>query len=76
MQAGVPIVPIVFRNALDALPRGAIVMRPATVDVVVLPPVDTAGLDAARTLDERIEEIRERLPRGARRAGLRRGPAA
>lgn len=43
MQAGVPIVPIVFRNALDALPKHAVVVRPATVDVVVHPPIFTAG---------------------------------
>ncbi len=43
MQAGVPIVPIVFRNALDALPRGGLVVRPATIEAVVLPPVDTSG---------------------------------
>ncbi len=31
MQAGVPIVPIVFRNALDALPKHAFVVRQATI---------------------------------------------
>jgi putative phosphoserine phosphatase/1-acylglycerol-3-phosphate O-acyltransferase len=51
MQAGVPIVPVVFRNALDALPKGGIVVRPATVEAVVLSPIDTSewtreGLDA------------------------------
>jgi putative phosphoserine phosphatase/1-acylglycerol-3-phosphate O-acyltransferase len=58
MQAGVPIVPIVFRNALDVLPRGAVVLRPATVEVVVLPPVETRGWKREE-LDARIEEIRE-----------------
>jgi putative phosphoserine phosphatase/1-acylglycerol-3-phosphate O-acyltransferase len=58
MQAGVPIVPIVFRNALDVLPRGAYVLRPATVEVVVLPPVETRGWKRAE-LDRRIEAIRE-----------------
>jgi putative phosphoserine phosphatase / 1-acylglycerol-3-phosphate O-acyltransferase len=57
MQAGVPIVPIVFRNALDVLPRGALVLRPATVEVVVLPPVETTGW-TRETLDERIEAVR------------------
>lgn len=51
MQAGVPVVPIVFRNALDALPKHALVVRPATIEAVVLPPIDTSdwtreGLDA------------------------------
>ena len=57
MDAGVPIVPVVFRNVLDALPKGAFVVRPAVVEVVVLPPIDTSSwtLDA---LDDRIGEIR------------------
>ncbi len=43
MQAGVPIVPIVFENALDLFSRGATFMRPANVRAVVLPPDRTAG---------------------------------
>ena len=43
MQAGVPIVPIVIHNALDALPGNALVVRPAEVEVTVLEPVETAG---------------------------------
>jgi putative phosphoserine phosphatase/1-acylglycerol-3-phosphate O-acyltransferase len=38
-----PIVPIVIRNALDALPKHGIIARPATVDVVVHPPIATDG---------------------------------
>jgi putative phosphoserine phosphatase/1-acylglycerol-3-phosphate O-acyltransferase len=56
MEAGVPIVPIVFRNALDALPKHGIVVRPATVEVVVHPPIPTDGWTAA-ALDERIAAI-------------------
>jgi putative phosphoserine phosphatase/1-acylglycerol-3-phosphate O-acyltransferase len=68
MRAGVPIVPIVFRNTLDVLPRGGIVMRPATVEVVVLPPIDTSGW-RRETLDAHVESVRDRYlevlaPRG------------
>src|SRR5262249_57054721 len=35
MGARVPIVPILFKNALDALPKHGLVIRPATVEVVV-----------------------------------------
>ena len=58
MDAAVPIVPVVFRNVLDALPKGAIVVRPAVVEAVVLPPIDTSSwtLD---TLDDRIREVRD-----------------
>jgi putative phosphoserine phosphatase/1-acylglycerol-3-phosphate O-acyltransferase len=42
MDARVPIVPIVFLNALDALPKQGLIVRPATVDAVVLPPIDVS----------------------------------
>lgn len=43
MQAGVPIVPVVFRNVLDAFPKDAAIVRPATIEAVVLPPIDTSS---------------------------------
>jgi putative phosphoserine phosphatase/1-acylglycerol-3-phosphate O-acyltransferase len=58
MAAGVPIVPIVFRNALDALPKHAVVVRPTTIEVVVHPPISTIGWTAAR-LDDEIAAIHE-----------------
>jgi putative phosphoserine phosphatase/1-acylglycerol-3-phosphate O-acyltransferase len=60
MQAGVPIVPIVIRNALDVLPRGAVVMRPATVEAVVLPPIDTTGW-TLENLDDEIAAVRNQF---------------
>jgi putative phosphoserine phosphatase/1-acylglycerol-3-phosphate O-acyltransferase len=57
MQAGVPIVPVVFRNVLDAFPKDARVVRPATIEAVVLPPVSTTGW-TVEGLDEEIAEIR------------------
>ncbi|MAE93874.1 MAG: HAD-IB family hydrolase [Deltaproteobacteria bacterium] len=59
MQAGVPIVPVVFRNALDALPKDALVIRQAVVEAVVLPPVDTSSW-TRETLDDEIAAIRDR----------------
>ena len=59
MQAGVPIVPVVFHNVLDALPKDALVVRPATVEAVVLPPIDTSGWTLDQ-LDDEIRAIRER----------------
>ncbi len=38
-RAGVPIVPIVLHNVKDALPKGAWLLRPATIRVSVLDPV-------------------------------------
>ncbi len=58
MQAGVPIVPIVFRNVLDALPKDAAIVRPATIEVVVLPPVDTSDWQV-ETIDDHIRDVRQ-----------------
>jgi putative phosphoserine phosphatase/1-acylglycerol-3-phosphate O-acyltransferase len=42
-QAGVPVVPIVIRNAGEIMWRGAQTLRPGRIEVVVLPPVPTDG---------------------------------
>jgi putative phosphoserine phosphatase/1-acylglycerol-3-phosphate O-acyltransferase len=60
MQAGVPMVPIVIHNAGDVAPKGDFVFRPATVEVDVLPPVDTSGW-RAETIDEHVAEVRRRF---------------
>ena len=59
MQAGVPIIPVVFRNVLDALPKDALVVRPATIEVQVLPPIDTSGW-TTENMDDEILAIRDR----------------
>jgi putative phosphoserine phosphatase/1-acylglycerol-3-phosphate O-acyltransferase len=59
MAAGVPLVPIVIRNALDALPKHGVIVRPATIEVVVHPPIATTGW-THRDLDARIADV-ERL---------------
>lgn len=43
LRAGVPIVPIVFRNTNDALPKHGVFVRPTTVEVEILPPIPTTG---------------------------------
>ncbi len=58
MQAGVPIVPIVLRNTVDALPNHGVVLRPATVEVVVLPPIDTSGWTREGLADE-VKAVRD-----------------
>lgn len=56
MAGGVPIVPIVIHNSVDALPKHSLIIRPASVEVTVLPPIPTTDwtLD---NLDEKISEI-------------------
>ena len=78
IQAGVPIVPIVIHNALDVAPKGDFIFRPATVEVDVLPPVDTSGWKP-ETINEHVADVRgmflETLGQaeGASAAGKKRG---
>lgn len=58
MQAGVPIVPVVFRNAGELLAPRATVVRPGTVDVCVLDPIDTADWDVDN-LNNIVTEVRQ-----------------
>jgi putative phosphoserine phosphatase/1-acylglycerol-3-phosphate O-acyltransferase len=62
MQARVPIVPIVIRNAGDVMWRGSFVIRPGTVDVAVLDPISTRAWKVSE-LDERVAGVRELFAR-------------
>ena len=57
MQAGVPIVPIVIHNSIDVNPKGSSIYHPATVEVEVLPPVDTSQW-SPDSIDEHIATVR------------------
>jgi putative phosphoserine phosphatase/1-acylglycerol-3-phosphate O-acyltransferase len=57
MAARVPIVPIVFRNALDALPKHGVIVRPAVIEAIIHPPIATEHW-AAKDLDEHVERVR------------------
>ena len=60
MQAKVPIVPIVIKNAHDAMPRGSSVVRPAIVEVAVLKPIPTKNWKR-KDLDKNIEKVRNKF---------------
>jgi len=57
MQAGVPIIPIVIKNAYMAMPKGSSMFKPTHIEVVVLDPVDTS-LWKRKHLNNHIEEVR------------------
>ncbi|NMN99797.1 HAD-IB family hydrolase [Gordonia sp. TBRC 11910] len=58
MNAGVPIVPVVMRNAGELMWRGAQLIKPGTVEVRVLPPVDTSTWVPEKAGDY-AEEVRQ-----------------
>jgi putative phosphoserine phosphatase/1-acylglycerol-3-phosphate O-acyltransferase len=60
MQAEVPLVPIVMRNVGEVMWRGAQVVRPGRVEVVVLPPVDTSDF-SVEMLDEHVKSVRDQF---------------
>jgi 1-acyl-sn-glycerol-3-phosphate acyltransferase len=60
MQAGVPVVPVVIRNAGELMWRGSVLVRPGVIDVAVLPPVDTSGW-RRDDLDEQVEDVRRQF---------------
>ena len=57
-QAGVPVVPLVFRNTGELMSRNAMIIHPGVVQVAVLPPIDVSAWEASE-LDERVEEVRQ-----------------
>ncbi|MFY9243698.1 MAG: HAD-IB family hydrolase [Polaribacter sp.] len=57
MKAGVPIVPIVIKNAYMAMPKGSKMFSPTHIEVVVLDPVDTSEWNP-KHLDTYVEEVR------------------
>ena len=60
MQAGVPVIPIVIHNATDVLPKGGFFVRPSTVFIDVLEPIETDRWTAA-TVDRHVAFVRDRF---------------
>ena len=62
-RARVPVVPLVLHNSGDALPKGSLMVRPATVRVTVLEPIDVGSWRAGEfdqqvlTLEQRYREL-------------------
>jgi putative phosphoserine phosphatase/1-acylglycerol-3-phosphate O-acyltransferase len=59
MAAGVPLVPIVIRNADEVATRAGLISK-GTVDVAVLPPVPVTGW-TSRNLQQRVTSVRKQF---------------
>lgn len=57
MQASVPIIPIVIKNAYMAMPKGTSLLKPTHIEVIVLDPIDTS-LWKLKDIDKHIEDVR------------------
>jgi putative phosphoserine phosphatase / 1-acylglycerol-3-phosphate O-acyltransferase len=60
MQARVPVVPIVIRNAGELMAPRGVLISPGTVDVAVLDPIDTSRW-TTRTLDAKVRNVRQQF---------------
>jgi 1-acyl-sn-glycerol-3-phosphate acyltransferase len=56
-EAGVPVVPVAIKNTDEMMGKGTGVARPGLIEMVFLPPVETAGLST----DEEIRNLSERV---------------
>ncbi|WP_433728308.1 HAD-IB family hydrolase [Nocardia sp. CA-129566] len=59
IQAGVPVIPVVIRNAGEVNWRNSMVARQGTVDVAILDPIDVSGWDP-NDMDDQVEAVRQR----------------
>jgi len=57
VEAGVPVVPVAMKRTDELMGKGTGVARPGTIEMVVLPPVETAGLST----DEEIRRLSEQV---------------
>lgn len=69
-RAGVPIVPIVLHNVKDALPKGGLLIRPATIRVTVLPPIAAKEIGGIRQAARHLEETYVQILGGSSVAAL------
>ena len=58
MAVGIPVVPIVIRNAEIIAARNSTTMNPGTVDVAVFPPISVSDW-TVETLSDRIAQVRQ-----------------
>jgi 1-acyl-sn-glycerol-3-phosphate acyltransferase len=61
VQTGVPIVPIALKNADVLMGRGLAEAWPGTIDMVMMPPVETSWVKDDRDLDSLVERVQRMI---------------
>ena len=69
-KAKVPVVPIVLHNVKDALPKGGFLIRPTTIRVTVLPPMNPGAMGGVRHACEKMEQAYSRVLANSKIAAL------
>src|SRR5215203_3160426 len=57
-QAGVPVAPVAIRNSDVLMGKGTGQARPGTLEMVLMPPVDTTGIDTDEDMNRLIANVR------------------
>jgi len=57
-QAGVPVVPVAIRNSDVLMGKGTGEARAGTLEMVLLPPVETAGVESDEDMNQFIASVR------------------
>ena len=55
-KMGVPLVPVVLHNVGDAMPKGKVLLRPATINVTVMPPIAPEQIRSIRRSAQQLQE--------------------
>src|SRR2546429_5731909 len=63
VQAGVPIVPIALKNSDLLMGRGTGEAWPGTIEMVIMPPVDTSWVKTDEDLDALVQQIQNTIMR-------------
>jgi 1-acyl-sn-glycerol-3-phosphate acyltransferase len=61
VQAGVPIVPVVMKNTDYLMGKGTGEARSGTIEMMILPPVSTAGRDTDESVKALVDQVRSRI---------------
>jgi 1-acyl-sn-glycerol-3-phosphate acyltransferase len=61
VQTGVPIVPIALKNADVLMGRGLAEAWPGTIDMVMMPPVETSWVKDDRDLDSLVDQVQRMI---------------
>ena len=61
VQAGVPIVPVAIKNTDSLMGKGTGVARTGTIEMVLLPPVETTGIAADSDVQGLVERVQQAI---------------
>ena len=71
VETGVSVVPVAIKNTDVLMGKGTGVARPGTIEMVILPPIETTGLSTDEDVKRLAAEVRARVAEELQRAAVR-----